>query len=174
MFGICGACRGEEITSVRVDYVKDYVTELVVRIPDSKTKKAKVYPISGSRADIVRKYLRLRPQGIMTNRLFIQYRGGKCTQQVIGRNSIAQMPRKIAEYLKLPLPACYTGHSFRKTSTKILADAGAGIEAMQRNDLWRSLSIVEGKTGFFTQRSRNHEIVKFVWTCCQIPFIAVT
>lgn len=146
MFGICGASRGEEITNIRLDYVKDYVTELLVRIPDSKTKNAKVYPISGKLADIVRKYVKLRPPGILTNRLFIRYQGGKCIMQVMGKNTITQMPRKIAEFLKLPQPGCYTGHSFRKTSATIMTDKGAGFEVIPRSDLWKSASVVEGKT----------------------------
>lgn len=136
VLGICGACRGEELTNLMIENVIDNGTEIVVRIPDMKTKTPKVFSISGSFVDIVRRYIVLRPKKSPTKRFFILYRGGKCFGQLIGKNSIAQMPQKIALFLNLPNPERYTGHSYRRSSTTILADAGAAIETLKRHGPW--------------------------------------
>ncbi|KAJ6650165.1 hypothetical protein Bhyg_05410 [Pseudolycoriella hygida] len=45
VFGISGGCRGEEICNVMLGHVKDTGSEIVVRIPESKTYTAKLFPI---------------------------------------------------------------------------------------------------------------------------------
>lgn len=146
VFGVCGACRGDELTNILVDQVTVTNNEIIVRIPDTKTRVPKVFPINGAFADIVRRYIALRPAVQMTNRFFILYRGGKCANQPIGKNTISQMPRKIAEFLGLPNSVLFTGHSFRRTSTTILADQGAPLETIKRHGPWKSGAVAEGKT----------------------------
>lgn len=163
MFGMSGGCRGAEITNVLVEHVIDAKKEIVVEIPRSKTKFPKVFPITGEMAtNIVRRYVALRPEHIQTNRFFILYRGGKCFGQPIGKNTIAAMPRKIAEWLDLSDPASYTGHSFRRTSTTILADAGATIGTIKRHGRWKSTKVAEGK---IFRRSDSFKPVTFSTIC---------
>lgn len=37
----------------------------------------------------------------------------------MGKNTIATIPKQVAEYLKLPNASIYTGHCFRQTAAKI-------------------------------------------------------
>lgn len=110
VFVICGGCRIGEGTRVMVvvDMVEDYDVEIFLRIPDSGTKVAKLYSISDEYAEIVRKYLKLRPVRSKTARFFLQYRDGK-----------------IAEFLKLPGPEGYNWLSFRTTTFADTSDQRA-------------------------------------------------
>lgn len=143
MFGVCGACWAYELTNVRTDHVKDYGTEIIVQFPDSKWPKvAEQYAITGAVAEIVRKYMKLRPAKMTTNRFFVNYREGKCTVQAIGKHTIARVPKKIAEFLELPSPEGYTGNSFKRSSPTILAETGTGI---MRHGVMKSFSVAAGK-----------------------------
>lgn len=113
MFAVFGSYWGCDLTNICVDHLTDRGTEISVRILDPNTKQLKEYLIGDRFAGIVRKYIKLRPPQIMTNRLFIHYRYGKCTGQHIGKNKIVKMPRLIAQYLALPDSAWYSGVSFR-------------------------------------------------------------
>lgn len=131
---MCGGCRGNEITNVMVEHVIDSGSEIIVRIPDTKNKEAKLFPITGAiSCGIIRRYMVLRKDRVQTNRFFILYRKGKCFGQPIGKNKIAEMPQIIAACLNLENASTYTGHSFRRTSTTFLADAGASIEDIKRH-----------------------------------------
>lgn len=48
------------------------------------------------------------------------------------------MPRQVAEFLELSDAHRYTGHSWRVTSTTMLADAGATREELKRHGKWKS------------------------------------
>lgn len=76
-------------------------------------------------------------------RFFIGYHNGKCTRQSVGINTIAAIPKKIAEFLKLRNPLTYTGHCFRRTSATLLADAGADSTLLKRHGNWKSSSVAE-------------------------------
>lgn len=107
MIGIYADCRFKDLRNIRVKMVNDYGTEMIVRIPDRRTNMSKVYAISGEFADIVRKYFQKRSATpIRSDRFFHQHLQTK-------------MGRKIAEFLELDNPESYTGHSFRKTSSKL-------------------------------------------------------
>jgi hypothetical protein len=56
---------------------------------------------------------------------------GHVTQN-IGKNIIATMPKKIAEYLQLPEPSNFTGHTFRRSGATFLADAGCQMMTLKR------------------------------------------
>lgn len=144
-FGVMGPCRSDELTNLTTDMVKDDGKETVVRIPYTKTttKQPKLFQIDGYFAEIVRDYFRLRPANVHTNRFFVQYRGGKCTSQLMGKNSIAKIPKEVAKFLDLPNSERYTGHGFRRTSTKILVNTGVGIETLKRRSIWKTNSACE-------------------------------
>lgn len=115
IFGLNGSLRGAELTDLTVKNVKDDGKELRVSIPKSKTKKPKEYIICGEFANIVREYMKFRPSNTKSDRFFLQWRNGKCTRQVMGKHSIAKIPKEAAAYLNLPEPSTYTGHSYRRT-----------------------------------------------------------
>ncbi|KAJ8909782.1 hypothetical protein NQ315_011191 [Exocentrus adspersus] len=93
---------------------------------------------------VYHKYLNLRPSNAKSSNLFLNYRNGKCTNQVIGKGTIGRWPSKIAEYLSLKNPAAYTGHSFRRTSAILLANKGEDILGLKRHGGWKSSSTAEG------------------------------
>lgn len=116
-----------------IDDVEDVGNMLIVKIPTSKTNKPRCFIIGTETRDmknmveIYRKYVSLRSPATAHNRLFVSYNNGKCSVQPIGINTFGKIPSQIASYLKLLNPHEYTGHSFRRSSTTILADAGADV-----------------------------------------------
>jgi Phage integrase family len=129
-----------------IDQVKDEGDEITVTIPDTKTKVSKKYSLDREYADIVRRYMKLRPKQASNKRFFLQYRNGSCTVQVIGKNNIATMPKEIAKFLQLKDAESYTGHSLRRSSATIVADSGAGIDMLKRLGDWKSSGSAEGKS----------------------------
>lgn len=154
-FGVIGGCRGDELTNMITDYVQDNGKEIIVRIPrdKTKTKEGKLFQIDGYFAEIVRDYFKLRPPNAPTKRFFLQYRNGRCTVQVMGKNSIAKIPKEVAKFLGLPNHAAYTGHGFRRTSTTILANTGVGIEILKRHGPWKQNKTCES----YIQNSLQHK-----------------
>jgi hypothetical protein len=78
------------------------------------------------------------------NRFFLNYQRGKCRKQPTGINKFGNISREIAEFLKFPQPASYTGHCLRRSSATILVDSGANITALKRHGGWRSTTVAEG------------------------------
>ncbi|XP_043481889.1 uncharacterized protein LOC122510983 isoform X2 [Leptopilina heterotoma] len=64
--------------------------------------------------------------------------------KVIGKNKIAKVPQKIAQFLKLEDYKNYTGHSFRRSSATILVDAGANMTTLRRLGGWKSDAVAQG------------------------------
>lgn len=141
--GILGVCRGDELTKLTVDNIRDSGKEFILSIPTTKTKVKKMYVIEGGFTDIIRQYIKLRPPNVPTDRFFVQYRDGKCRCQVIGKNVIAKVPKEMAKFLKLPNPNSYTGHSYRRSGTTIAANNGATIEQLKRMGGWKSSTVFE-------------------------------
>ena len=108
IFGLNGACRGSELTNLTTDDVEKHGNMLLVKLTET-SKKIRSFTISGDYFDIVQRYQALRPHRCWTKRFFLKYLNGKCSQQPIGKNKIASMPKLIAQYLKLPEPKLYTG-----------------------------------------------------------------
>jgi len=141
IIGLEGACRREEITNLLVTNVKDEGICFQVVIPNTKTKVSREFFItSGNIAglnlvDVVRKYIKLRPNNYEHNRFLVGYRAGKCIKQPIGINTVGSVPKLIAKFLQLPNPEKYTGHCFRRSSTSILADCGADLLTVKRLEI---------------------------------------
>ncbi|KAL0879211.1 hypothetical protein ABMA27_002994 [Loxostege sticticalis] len=145
IFGIHGACRGNELVKITVDDIENHSDQLLlVKLTDTKTKIDRSFIIRGEYKRIVEKYQSLRPSDIKSNRFFIRYQNGKCLKQVLGKNKISSMPQEIATFLKLPDSKLYTGHCFRRTSATLLADSGADLTVLKRHGGWKSSSVAEG------------------------------
>lgn len=145
IFGVTGACRGIELLKITVNDLQKHSDSLIlVNLTDTKTKIDRSFVIRDEYVKIVEKYQSLRPCNMTNNRFFINYQNGKCTRQVIGKNKISDMPKKIACFLNLPNPEQYTGHCFRRTSATILADSGADLTSIKRLGGWKSSTVAEG------------------------------
>lgn len=110
-FGIMGGLRIDELVHIENNDVEDHNNLWFVRIPKSKTKVAKSFTIHDEYYDIVKRYMSLRPVSskIQHQRFFLNFQRGKCTIQPVGKNKFAQMPKQIAEFLKLENSNLYTG-----------------------------------------------------------------
>lgn len=140
-----GACRREELSNITVQDIKEYESSMfLVTLPITKTHMARTFTITDKFYQIVKKYQSLRPLNLKCDRFFLNHQNGKCTQQPIGINKFGSMPKLIASYLNLPDPNSYTGHSFRRTSATLLAEAGADIITLKRHGGWKSNTVAEG------------------------------
>lgn len=144
---MAGACRRDDLVKMTVDDIDDKDPILLINIPNSKTYISRQFIVTNgtqNELQLVRKYLQLRPENCSSRRLFIRYQKGKCVNQVVGMNTMGNIPGLIANFLKLPNPNCYTGHCFRRTSATLLADAGGDITTLKRHGGWRSATVAEG------------------------------
>lgn len=129
--------------------VEDKGDLLLIHLPYTKTHKKRSFTILNNGfginpLDLYRKYMNLRPKNGKSTRLFLCYRGGKCTVQPIGINSFGKMPSLIATFLKLENPKMYTGHAFRRSGTTLLADCGADVRTLKSFGGWQSDKVVDG------------------------------
>ncbi|KAJ8914384.1 hypothetical protein NQ315_017474 [Exocentrus adspersus] len=72
------------------------------------------------------------------------HKQGRCTVQPVGKNTFEKIPSIIAKYLGLSDPDKYTGHCMRRTSSTLLAEAGASMTTLKRHGGWKSTSVAEG------------------------------
>lgn len=118
VFGVSGGCKVEELADIKMEYVKDYGTEVIVRIPVTENHRAKVFVISGEFAKIAQKYMQQRPAKATTDSFFLQYHQGECQYQVISKQKLAIVPKEIAKFLKLDDYKSYSGHSYKASTSR--------------------------------------------------------
>lgn len=155
IFGVAGACRTDEILNVMVQHVAIEGNILLITIPDTKTKIQRKFTIDDPFCDMVKKYMSLRPKNCSHHRFFINFQKNACTRQPIGKNKLAKMPCEIAKFLNLTDPQAYTGHSFRRSSATLLADAGADLVTIKQHGGWKSSTVAEGYIENSTTRKRK-------------------
>lgn len=137
--GVYGACRREEILKLTLNDIEDTGVNVRINVPNPKTKTIRQFVITKGNSPgvdmlkLFRSYAQKRPLDVPHSRFFVGYRSGKCTKQAIGINSIAHMPKQIAEFLNLPSPQEYTGHCFRRSAVSVLGDSGVDIAILKRH-----------------------------------------
>ena len=57
------------------------------------------------------------------------------TKSPTGKNICTAVGKKIASFLNLPNPDCYTGHCWRGTAATILADEGLSVQQIKRKNI---------------------------------------
>ena len=150
IIAIAGACRRDELVKMSIDDIENSGSVLVIRVPYTKNNRKRCFVVSNGNSekinlvDICQKYINLRSATPPHKRFFINYRYGKCTNQVVGINTFGKIPSEIAKYLHLENPSLYTGHCFRRSSATLLADTGADILSLKRHGGWRSSTVAEG------------------------------
>lgn len=143
IFGVCGACRSNELVNVRLQDITKQGNLIVVNLPITKTKKPRTFVIGQEFTNLVRKYEALRPR-TTSDRFFLNYQKGRCTAQVIGVHKFSIMPKQIATFLGLANPETYTGHAFRRTATTLLTGSGANIITLKRHRGLKSSTVTKG------------------------------
>lgn len=82
--GIFGASRRDELVKMTFNDIEDFGSCIKIVVPDTKTNVTRQFIVTAgdipemSMVDIVRKYLKLRPEKLSSPRMFIGYRNGKC------------------------------------------------------------------------------------------------
>jgi len=127
IIGIFGDCRNCELTDLMVNNVEVHGNVLLVKVERTEIKRKRSFTITNDDGpaglkyfDIVLNYMRLRPNVCPSKRFFLGYRNGRCIAQPLGKNSIGQMPMRIAKYLKLVNPKNYTGELFLVSTSSII------------------------------------------------------
>ena len=151
VIGIFGGCRSIELTNMTVDDIKvDNEETMSITIQDSKNgPRWFSLPRSDSPWDVYPKYRKLvnMRKDIKTKRLFLNLKMTKKDKQTntpLGVNTIGSFPMKIAERLKMPKAKSYTGHSYRRTGTTLLAEGGVDAVRLMRFGNWKSIGCAEG------------------------------
>lgn len=132
--------------NIKPSDIQDTGKNLIINIPDSKTKRQRSFVVSEYFYPKVKKYINFRSAVNTAPNLpfFLNYINGKCTKQSVGINKLGKVPKQIAIYLGLPEAATYTGHCFRRSSATILVDAGGDLLDLKRHGGWQSSAVAEG------------------------------
>nr|XP_015834127.1 PREDICTED: uncharacterized protein LOC656007 isoform X13 [Tribolium castaneum] len=155
VFGIFGACRREELVTLRANNIEDTGSLILVTIENSNNRSCRKFVITEDETPfkgcaLYRKYAALRPPGLESQRFFVDYRNGRCTKQLVGINKISSIPKKIAKFLKLKNPETYTGHSLRRSGTAVLAENGVHLLTLKQFRKGRSEEFFEDSTSALT------------------------
>ncbi|XP_022902994.2 uncharacterized protein [Onthophagus taurus] len=149
ILGVAGACRREELYKMTIKDIEDRESFIIITISNTKTNIQRTFTVINKKNEkinylrIVRKYIKLRPNNAKSLHLFLNYRNGKCKNQVVGKGTIGALSSKMAEYLKLENAVNYTGHSFRRTSATLLANKGVDVLGLKRHGGWKSSTVAE-------------------------------
>ena len=98
IMGLMGACRACELSTMKLDDIKDLQGGVLITIANTKTKIVRTFTKTGHFFDIYNKYAKLRPANVQSPFFFLNYQKGRCTSQKIGINKFAQMPKQIATF----------------------------------------------------------------------------
>ncbi|KAJ3648959.1 hypothetical protein Zmor_020724 [Zophobas morio] len=93
--------------------------------------------------EIIGKYLAPRPQHTNHGRLFVGYRQGFYTIQPVGIHMFGSMSKNITTFLNLSHPKEYTGHSFKRSCTSMLAVSGTDLLTVKHHVGWKSNAVAE-------------------------------
>lgn len=145
IFGVAGACRTDEIYNLKIKDVEYKNCVMLVQILSTKNNVQRRFVVTEDWVTPVNRYMQLRPKKAQDERFFYRYERGRCVNQVVGKHTISKIPYEIAKFLKISNPNLYTGHSFRRTSSTLLANApGVDILDMKRHGGWKSSQVAEG------------------------------
>lgn len=143
---VSGLMRISELISLMCNDITIDGDNCRVFIKQSKTDQAGkgfYFLITMPHAQYMKNYLQCFPS--CTGRLFRKIDAtGKITNRPIGKNSLAKIPSRIAQFLELDNPENYTGHCFRRTGATILADSGSSESTLKRAGRWSSAKVVDG------------------------------
>lgn len=150
IMGIAGACRTDELHKMKLSDIEYKDDVAVVKICETKNNIQRSFVISNNAESQVNwlkllyDYTQLRPKNAQDERFFYRYERDRCVNQVVGKHTISKVPYEIAKYLNIKDAKEYTGHSFRRTSATLLANAsGVDILDLKRHGGWKSSTVAE-------------------------------
>lgn len=148
LFGLSGGLRIEELTMLERKDITEVDGFLKVSLNDSKTgpRSFIVHPHKLDHMNAVimyQNYLKMITPGITSPRVWLRIEDGKLQDRPIGKNTLAGITKKIAEYLELPEPSKYTSHSLRRTGATLLAEKGVSTEALRAYGGWKNASTAQ-------------------------------
>ena len=153
IFGLCCAFRISELYSITLNsFVEDNTKGCYhVLLASSKTNPSSEFlfiPYMDGSINLkeiicnyisqLTAYLNCQSDVKHANCFWRSIRNDKFINSPIGINTIAKMPSKIASILRLPNPASYTGHSFRRSAASCMAAKGSSEEEIMAIGRWRS------------------------------------
>ena len=148
IMSITGACRTAELVDMRIGHIEDRGSVLVVNIPDTKTKKPKLFTVVDDERrntrylQLYKMYKDLRPKKVPHKRFLLH---------AVGKDTFSKVPKLIAEFLQLPDFAPYTGHCFRRSSASFLVDGGGDLLTLRNHGRWKSSIAAEGYNTSFKE-----------------------
>lgn len=135
----------KELYELSLEYLKKEGSVFIFTLPTTKVHKPKTFTVESAYAETIARYLSLRPQNVSRQNFHLKcVNGTRCINQVIGLNKIGSMPKELAKWLGLPNSNEYTEHSFRRTSTTLLFNAGASMRTLMNHGRWTSPKVAEG------------------------------
>lgn len=142
LFGFYGGLRTSELTELRWNDIELTEQGIKVTIRYSKTDLAgngHVFIIPSNKMDasvcpvnLLSLYKTSLDPNQCNGRVWRTYRRGQFINSPMGKNQIGTIPAKIATFLCLPNASTFTGHSFRRTSSTVLADEGVSLINLKR------------------------------------------
>ncbi|RZB39241.1 Phage integrase domain containing protein, partial [Asbolus verrucosus] len=129
--GISYALRCEKLCKTEPADIEFRNDVVIVTIAETKTGIPRSFAITDPQwIDKLKKYNNLRKTN--NQRFFLTYVNGKYINTPVAINTIGKISMKIAEFLKLVEPWTFTCHSFRRSSTTLLANHGEGLVGIKQ------------------------------------------
>jgi len=149
--GYFGALRSSEIARLEFGHVKQDHEGLWIsfnfatKTDTSESEVRFLLPANTDKAicpialfDLYKEELGVR---LSAGRLFKTFSRGKFVNTPVGKNSLASVPHAVANFLGLPNPEHYTGHTWCRSSATALADTGVSTENLKRLGRWKSEAV---------------------------------
>ncbi|KAJ8680234.1 hypothetical protein QAD02_016021 [Eretmocerus hayati] len=140
---ISGNLKCKQIQNIRLRDIRLEETHLVVSIPITQTKVVRTFTITSPLKEVIEKFIKSRPSHQTHEELFLDFRHGKCTSQVMSIDKINQMPERIATWLNLEDPEKFTVQSLTHTSAMFFANVEASMATMKQHRVWNPTMVVE-------------------------------
>lgn len=150
---------------------------MIITINDSKNCYPCNFIVGKEYYGRIKKYISLLPDNFDSRRFVHSYHSEKGKRQIIGKNKISKVPRKVAEYFELEHPEIYTG-CFRRTAALL-----ANLTAVKQLGGWRSSTLAEGyiEHSLANRRQIYQQIISFhqeisssSTSNCQVPSATIT
>lgn len=148
ILGTAEAMRSQEIFELKFSNVKDMGGYIEVDVLNTKNEVDRKFVVINTDGilcvAVMKKYIALRPQKRTDPRFQTAYQSGKCSNNAVGYTNVCGIPRIVAKFLGIEVPASYTGHGLLRTSATLLADAGGDLLKLKKHGGWKSSTVAEG------------------------------